>query len=298
MVIGRLLDKVAAVRQQRSYRATRSPERVASIDPSSLLFHYGNIHSQRGQDGVLAEIFRRLGIAKGRFVEFGAWDGLYLCNSRWLYEKGWDGVFIEGVPKRYEKLKRVYARDDRITAIQAFVGAPSHGVEGETLSQILANASVDPASIDFVSIDVDGPDLEIFLEMGISPAVVLLEGGFNFTPYLRGPVVRKAGDPNLQHGLDHIAAQAAQAGYELVCFYQDSYLVRSSLFDRLELPRRTAVELYRDAINFMPQDYHAALIELRAHSPLIRSAEQAQFGTFKADPLDPAYSGELPHRDD
>jgi len=290
-LLGRFLDKLDAVRKQRDYRSVRSPEQVAAIDPASLLFYYGNIHSQRGQDGILSEIFRRLGIGNGRFVEFGAWDGLYLCNSRWLYEKGWDGAFIEAIPARYAKLKQVYGHDDRISTIQGFVGAPSHGVEGETLSNILEQAKIDPTSIDFLSIDVDGPDLEIFLDMGMSPAVVLLEGGFNFTPYLRGPVLREAGDPNLQHGLGYIAAQAADAGYELACFYQDSYLVRSSLFDRLGLSRRTAVDLYRDAINFMPRDFYSQLIHLRAHSPHVRAAEQAQLGTFSADPLDPSYAG-------
>jgi hypothetical protein len=55
-------------------------QEIARIDEKLLLFDYRNIHSQQGQDGILAKIFRRLSIRKGCFVECGAWDGTYLSN--------------------------------------------------------------------------------------------------------------------------------------------------------------------------------------------------------------------------
>ncbi len=50
----------------------RFPEDFGKVSSNSLLHYYGNVHSQRGQDGILAEIFRRMNISKGTFVEFGA----------------------------------------------------------------------------------------------------------------------------------------------------------------------------------------------------------------------------------
>ena len=41
-----------------------------------------NIHSQMGEDGVIAAICRALDISNGTAVEFGAWDGVHLSNSR------------------------------------------------------------------------------------------------------------------------------------------------------------------------------------------------------------------------
>ena len=55
---------------------------------------------------------------------------------------------------------------------------------GSRLSDLLLENLVEPASVTFVSIDVDGVDLEIFENLGCTPPVILIEGGFNFTPYL------------------------------------------------------------------------------------------------------------------
>ena len=77
----------------------RSRELLERVSKGSLLFQYKNVHSQIGQDGILEEIFKRVGIKKGFFCEFGAWDGVYLSNCRKLFEEGWSGVFIEADKK-------------------------------------------------------------------------------------------------------------------------------------------------------------------------------------------------------
>lgn len=56
---------------------------------STLAAYRKNVNSQYGEDGVLQELVRRLGIANGQFVEFGAWDGQHLSNTRLLLEQGW-----------------------------------------------------------------------------------------------------------------------------------------------------------------------------------------------------------------
>ena len=80
------------------------------IQPESLLHYCKNIHSQRGDDGIIAEIFRRLGVQRGFFVEFGGWDGVYLANSRALFESDWGGAFIEADSQKFADLRRNYFR--------------------------------------------------------------------------------------------------------------------------------------------------------------------------------------------
>ena len=44
-------------------------------------------------------------------MEFGAWDGVRISNSRYLFEKGWDGIFIEG-DKKIPIIKKNYSNNN------------------------------------------------------------------------------------------------------------------------------------------------------------------------------------------
>jgi len=255
----------------------RDPAEIARIDPDSLLFYYGNIHSQAGQDGILAEIFRRLDIKSGTFVEFGAWDGIYLSNCRLLYEKGWSGVFIEADFAKYETLCGNYG--DEAVCINAMVGMEP----GDRLVELLQQSGVAPGEVTFVSIDVDGRDLEILVNLGFTPPVVLIEGGFNFSPYFGESIPNEEAAQNMQQPLAAICATAAGLGYVPVCFYQDTYLVRRDL--AAALSAKNAVDLYRDAFCFMPIGFRNWLREMRANSSVIRAHENRFFGRFSDDPL-------------
>ena len=53
-------------------------------------------YSQNGEDGVIAEVFDRLGIAEGTFLEFGAHPGEN--NTKALEECGWHGFRYDAAP--------------------------------------------------------------------------------------------------------------------------------------------------------------------------------------------------------
>jgi hypothetical protein len=180
-LLSRIRSKVFADQPRIEYSESR--DLAGKVSRDSLLFYYGNNYSQQGQDGILQEIFRRLSIKTGYFVEFGGWDGVFLSNSRALFERGWKGVFIEGDSQRAVSCQKIYA-DSGVKVINDFVGAPSYGYPGKKLSDLLSGSGIDLSQISFVSIDVDGPDLEIFLDSGLNAPVVLLEGGTNFSPML------------------------------------------------------------------------------------------------------------------
>src|SRR5688572_20337623 len=62
--------------------------------PGRLEPHGFRSFSQNDEDGILQEIFRRLGMGVGSFVEFGVQNGLQ-SNSRLLLYGGWRGLWIE-----------------------------------------------------------------------------------------------------------------------------------------------------------------------------------------------------------
>ena len=61
------------------------------------LQHYEHrVFSQNGEDGILLEILRNIGITNKKYVEFGVQDG-FECNSRILRETmGFSGVMFDG----------------------------------------------------------------------------------------------------------------------------------------------------------------------------------------------------------
>jgi hypothetical protein len=145
----------------------------------SLLEFRADVHSQNGEDGVLAEIFRRLGVERGWCVEFGAWDGKHLSNTFALVEQGWRAVYLEGDPAKAEDLKRTASEwPDQITAIEAFVepSGPS------SLDALLAPTEL-PQDFDLLSIDVDGTDWHIWNgTTSYTPRVVVIEVNSSFPP--------------------------------------------------------------------------------------------------------------------
>src|SRR5262245_45118968 len=64
-------------------------------DPRCLTRKGYKAYSQFDEDGLLDEIFRRIGVTNKFFVEFGVGDGLE-NNTVYRMAAGWSGVWIEG----------------------------------------------------------------------------------------------------------------------------------------------------------------------------------------------------------
>ena len=257
-----------------------------NVQNKSLLFYYGDMHSQCGQDGILAEIFRRLNISAGYFLEFGGCDGVYLSNCRFLYEKGWQGCFIEGDSKRCQEIKNYYDNIDIINEMVGFKGSTYL-----SLDKILLKHNIVSNKVDFLSIDIDGYDFEIFNELDFKPKVILIEGGFNFTPYLNSNIsinIKESSSSyfGLQQPLSFLFDKYILKGYTPVCFLQDTYLVRSDLYNiNLFEFSNNSIDLFKDAFNFMDINWRNNLLSFRSNNTIIKRVETDYFGYFNIDPL-------------
>mgnify|MGYP001572617672 CR=1 FL=1 len=131
-----------------------------------------NITSQNGEDGLLAEIFRRLGEANRWCLEVGAWDGEHLSNTCVFWrDRGWSSVLIECSDRSFAGLKAKTAAFPKVHAFHRLVTAAGPA----SLDAILREAGA-PKDIDLVSIDVDGNDYYLFESLReFSPRVVIIE---------------------------------------------------------------------------------------------------------------------------
>jgi hypothetical protein len=148
---------LAAIRQQSRETLAASSDRFVEqllatpryADARHLARHELTVHSQGGEDGVIAEIFRRIGTTDRFFVEFGVESGVE-CNTTLLLRQGWRGVWFEGNPAEAARARELFAREiseGRLTVVQAFVTR-------ENAAQLMADAKV-PATFDLLSLDID-----------------------------------------------------------------------------------------------------------------------------------------------
>jgi hypothetical protein len=118
-------------------------------DPLALRRHESQTYSQNGEDGAVAEIFRRVGARDRFFVEIGVEDGTQ-NNTRLLLEQGWRGVWVEADPAAAAAARSGFA---------AFVEAgalvvAAEAVAADTVDRVLDAAGA-PAAFDFLSLDID-----------------------------------------------------------------------------------------------------------------------------------------------
>lgn len=146
---------------------------------TALSLYRVDVYSQNGEDGVLYELCRRLGITGGWLVEFGAWDGMAYSNTfRLLKYMPFQAVYIEGDLGRYQDLLKT-AKKYSITPIQAFVEA-----RGEhSLDALLAKTPI-PTDFEILSIDIDSFDYQVWEGcIAYKPKVVVIEVNSGVTGY-------------------------------------------------------------------------------------------------------------------
>jgi hypothetical protein len=127
-------------------RLLRSPRYA---DPRNLNRHEFQVFSQFGEDGIVAEIFRRIGTTNRTFLEIGIGDGLQ-NNSAFLLYLGWSGAWIDANEAAIRKCRERFGdtiRDGRLKIAQAFVDA-------ENVRGLIDGLGL-PPEIDFFSLDID-----------------------------------------------------------------------------------------------------------------------------------------------
>ncbi len=169
-----------------------------------LLGALRNVHSQFGEDGILATLLDRFGARNRWTFEVGAADGETISCSAALREKGWNTVLIEADAEEYAALERIAS--DNVHCFHEEVGPDS-------LNRILAMAGA-PKDLDVGILDVDGQ--EYYLWRGLTdfrPRIMVVEFAY---PAFASGVLPELGGPG-QASLDVIFDLAVEMGYDPIC---------------------------------------------------------------------------------
>jgi hypothetical protein len=197
---------------------------------STLENYRKNIYSQNGEDGVIEELCRRLKILSGSFVEFGAWDGIFLSNTYNLLKNGWNGVYIEGDTDKYHQLVNNLASfQDAIVTMNAYVEPV-----GENSLDNLLKKTLLKTDFDLLSIDIDSLDWYIWRSLiNYQPKIVVIE----INSAIPVGIYQTHRDERI-HGssFTSMVDLAAKKGYALVCHTGNLIFVRNDFVVKLDLP--------------------------------------------------------------
>ena len=140
-----------------------------------------NIRSQYGEDGVIDEIFSRIGNNNKIAVEFGAWDGEHLSNTWDLWKnKDWYSYLIEGDSKKAKELEKNLIPFKKTTSIHSYVTE-----EGENSLDVILSKFPIPKDFDLLSIDIDGDEFYILEGLNnYKPKLIIIEYNPTVPPYV------------------------------------------------------------------------------------------------------------------
>jgi len=152
-------------------------ENPAYQNPKKLNKYEYKTFSQNGEDGIIEEIFLRIGDGNKFFVEFGAANGL-ANNTTFLLVKGWHGLWIErdrnyekGIKEKFGSL--IFKRD---------LTCKFSAVTAANIEQLFHESNV-PKEFDLLAIDIDGNDYWIWKAIQFfRPRVVVIEYNRSFGP--------------------------------------------------------------------------------------------------------------------
>jgi FkbM family methyltransferase len=178
--------------------------------PEPVCYHLS--YSQNGEDMVLQELF--VYQSTGFYVDIGAYHPRRFSNTYFYYQKGWSGINVDATPGRMEAFRKDRPRDinleiaigrscetrtlfeftepalntlDPVVAQQRLHEQHpivcERRIETQTLAKILETHLPSGQLIDFMSIDVEGLDLDVLQSNDwqmYRPRYLLVEsGGFD-----------------------------------------------------------------------------------------------------------------------
>ena len=137
-------------------------------------------YSQNEEDGIIQEIFRRIGTTTKIFIEIGVGNGLE-NNTLYLLLQGWCGLWIEGNPKFVDHINKKFS-----FALNNGTLIVEHAwVQRNNINQLMAKRKKSAEEIDLLSLDIDGNDYHVLEAIEPLNARVVV---FEYNPKYRPPV--------------------------------------------------------------------------------------------------------------
>ena len=145
----------------------------------SLLKYGYKVFSQQDEDGIIDEIFKRIGPGSKKFIEMGLETGVE-CNTANLLFQDWSGLWIEGNKKNIEGIKKNFFK-----FLDTSLKVHSDKITTNNVNQILLKYFKIGFEIDLLSIDIGVHTFHVLKMIeAINPRVIVTEYNAKYGPII------------------------------------------------------------------------------------------------------------------
>lgn len=139
-----------------------------------------NEMSQYGEDGIIKEIFLRIGISSRFCFEAGAWNGFHFSNTAKLWnEQEWSAILVEKDASRAAECidNTSSVKHNRVVVLNQEI---SHSNGIDSILQRYSHGEL----LDFLSLDIDGNEWHVLNAMRHMPRVICVEYNPTMPPHI------------------------------------------------------------------------------------------------------------------
>ena len=173
-------------------------------------------YSQSDEDGIIEEIFNRIGVSNKNFIEIGVQDGLE-CNTTYLLNQGWNGMWIEQDIKQCNKILKTF--DFLINKKLKLINKTANF---SNINNIIKENWDLKQEVDLLSIDIGLNTFHVLNEIDIiKPRVIVTEYNSKYGPKTMWKVKRSENED--WDGSDYFGASLKS--FELMMEKKDYLLI-------------------------------------------------------------------------
>jgi len=229
-------------------------------DKKNLIPYGFKVYSQSDEDGIINEIFKRIGTTNKRFLEFGvnSTDN----NTTFLLLKGWTGAWLDASNSKVIRIKKKYEVLLKKNKLRIY----KKKITAENINKVIKSINF-KGVIDLLSIDIDGNEVYLLNKLSqIKPRVIIVEYNAKFPPPIRKCIkydpkfIWKYDDyhgASLQLLVDNLKKKYALVGCNISGI--NAFFIKKELLKN-KFPKNTSAK-------FHFQQFRVGLINLRTSHP-------------------------------
>jgi len=182
----------------------------------NLAAHGFKVYSQNEEDGIIQEIFERIGVTNKIFVEFGIGTGLE-NNTLALLFKDWKGLWIDASKQSVAAIRKNFEKiieNKQLKVVESFITR-------DNINELISS-NISDKTIDLISVDIDGNDYHVLDAITcVNPRVIVIEYNAKFAPPIMYCMDYDAahtwdGSDHFGVSLKYLEVNLAKKGYKLV----------------------------------------------------------------------------------